>query len=54
MWAFTKKDGRYIPTNPLELNDDDGEKLANLIETLEDQDDVQEIFTTADTDEPAD
>lgn len=48
LWAFTKIDGRYIPTNPLEINDDDGEKLASLIEALEDQDDVQEIFTTTD------
>ena len=49
MWAFTKTDGRYIPHNPLEISDEDGEKLAHLIETLEDQDDVQEIFTTTDS-----
>jgi YebC/PmpR family DNA-binding regulatory protein len=48
MWAFTKIEGHYVPTNPLELSDTDGEKLASLIEALEDQDDVQEIFTTAD------
>lgn len=51
MWAFTKTSGGYVPQNPLELNDADGEKLANLIEALEEQDDVQEIFTTADTEE---
>jgi YebC/PmpR family DNA-binding regulatory protein len=51
LWAFTKDGSRYIPQNPLELSDEDGEKLANLIEALEDQDDVQEIFTTADTEE---
>lgn len=48
MWAFTKEGDRYIPQNPLGINDEEGEKLANLIESLEDQDDVQEIFTTAD------
>jgi YebC/PmpR family DNA-binding regulatory protein len=49
MWAFTKEGDRYVPQNPLEVSDEDGEKIANLIEALEDQDDVQEIFTTADT-----
>ncbi|MCB9810731.1 MAG: YebC/PmpR family DNA-binding transcriptional regulator [Candidatus Nomurabacteria bacterium] len=47
-WAFTKKDGDYIPNSPLELSDDDGEKLASLIEQIEEQDDVQDIYTTAD------
>jgi transcriptional/translational regulatory protein YebC/TACO1 len=49
MWAFIKTDGRYIPQNPLEVSDVDGERLANLIEALEEQDDVQEIFTTTDS-----
>lgn len=53
MWAFTKVDGRYIPTNPIELSDEDGEKLATIIEALEDNDDVQEVFTTADSSESA-
>jgi len=47
-WAFTKTIDGYIPNNPLEVSDEDGEKLATLIENLEDNDDVQEIFTTAD------
>jgi YebC/PmpR family DNA-binding regulatory protein len=50
-WAFTKTADGYVPQNPMELNDTDGEKLANLIEALEDQDDVQDIYTTADTPE---
>lgn len=48
-WAFTKTTDGYTPQNPLELSDVDGEKLANLIETLEEQDDVQEVYTTADS-----
>jgi transcriptional/translational regulatory protein YebC/TACO1 len=51
MWAFTKTVDGYVPQNPLEPSDADGEKLATLIEALEDQADVQEIFTTADTPE---
>ncbi|MBP9717178.1 MAG: YebC/PmpR family DNA-binding transcriptional regulator [Candidatus Pacebacteria bacterium] len=51
MWAFQKTADGYVPHNPTEINDTDGETLANLIEALEEQDDVQEIFTTADTPE---
>lgn len=48
MWAFTKTADGYQPLNPIELNEGDGEQLAALIEALEEQDDVQDIFTTAD------
>ncbi len=48
-WAFEKKDGVYVPTTPLELSDEDGEKLANLIEAIENHADVQEVFTSADS-----
>lgn len=50
-WAFTKTADGYIPQNPVELNDSDGEKLATLIETLEENDDVQDVYTTADSTE---
>jgi transcriptional/translational regulatory protein YebC/TACO1 len=50
-WAFTKTADGYVPQNIVELSDTDGEKLADLIEKLEDQDDVQEVFTTADSPE---
>jgi YebC/PmpR family DNA-binding regulatory protein len=48
MWAFIKEDGRYIPQNQIDVSETDGEKLANLIEALEDLADVQDVFTTAD------
>lgn len=47
-WAFTKTADGYVPNTPLELSDADGEKLANIIETLEEHDDVQGVYTTAD------
>lgn len=50
-WAFTKTADGYTPQNPIELSDTDGEKLALLIEALEEQDDVQDIYTTADSPE---
>jgi len=50
-WAFTKVGGKYIPQSPVSLTDADGEKLANLIELLEEHDDIQDIFTGADSDD---
>jgi YebC/PmpR family DNA-binding regulatory protein len=47
-WAFNKTADGYVPQNTLELSDVDGEKLAQLIEQIEEQDDVQEIYTSAD------
>jgi len=47
-WAFTKTKDGYVPTTPLTLSDEDGEKLFDLIELLEEHDDVQEVFTTTD------
>lgn len=52
-WAFTKTNDGYAPQNPMDLSEQDGEKLAELIESLEEQNDVQDIFTTADTPEEA-
>jgi YebC/PmpR family DNA-binding regulatory protein len=51
MWAFTKTADGYTPQNPVELNDTDGEKLANLIEALEELDDVTDVYTSADTED---
>ncbi len=48
-WAFTKTHEGYVPNMPANLSDEDGEKLATLIEALEDNDDVQDIYTTADS-----
>lgn len=50
-WAFTKIDGAFIPNTPMELDDETGEKLADFIEKLEDQDDVTNVYSAADTPE---
>jgi len=49
MWAFTKTDGEYVPNTPVEIDDATGEKLAEFIEKLEEQDDVTDVYTGADT-----
>lgn len=48
-WAFNKTAEGYTPTTPTDLSEADGEALVNLVEKLEDNDDVQEIFTSADS-----
>jgi len=48
MWAFTKTEAGYVPNIPMELDDETGEKLAEFIEKLEDQDDVTNVYSTAD------
>ena len=36
-WAFTKTNDGYVPNTPMELDDATGEKLADFIEKLEEQ-----------------
>lgn len=48
-WAFTKTADGFAPNSPMELDDVVGEKLADLIEKLEDQDDVTNVYSGADT-----
>lgn len=48
-WAFTKTADGYVPNTPMELDDETGEKLASFIEALEDNDDVTNVYTAADT-----
>lgn len=50
-WAFAKTDSGYVPTVPMELDDETGEKLAEFIEKLEENDDVTNVYTAADTPE---
>ena len=50
-WAFTKTADGYVPNAPMELDDETGEKLAEFIERLEDNDDITDVFTAADTPE---
>ena len=49
-WAFTKTATGYVPHSTVELSDEDGEKLAELIETLEEHDDVSKVFSNFDID----
>jgi len=44
-WAFSKVEGKLEPTTTIEVSEADGEKLAPLVEELEEHDDVSEIYT---------
>jgi len=48
-WAFTKTDEGYTPNAPMELDDATGERLAEFIETIEEHDDVTNVYSVADT-----
>jgi len=45
-WAFTKTDDGYTPITPITISDAGRASLANLLEKLEANDDVQDIFTS--------
>ena len=47
-WAFThNQGGDWIPTSTIPLSEEDGEKLGNLIDELEESDEVNEVYTNA-------
>ena len=46
-WAFTKTDGEWIADTTVDLSDSDIEKLEKLVDLLEDNDEVQSVFTNA-------
>ncbi len=48
MWAFQKNaEGKLEPISPIELSDEDSQKMADLSDALEEHDDVSEIYTNA-------
>ena len=46
-WAFSKSHEGWTPTTSIPISPEDGAKLEALIEELEENDDVQEVFTNA-------
>lgn len=46
-WAFAKVEGKLEPTTTVELSDEDGAKLSELVDALEDYDDVNEVYNNA-------
>tara|TARA_B100001778_G_C18482593_1_gene581074 strand:+ start:242 stop:775 length:534 start_codon:yes stop_codon:yes gene_type:complete len=46
-WAFTKEGAEWTPNTTVAISDDDAEKLGRIVEALEDNDDVQDVYTNA-------
>lgn len=48
-WNFSKNEERdWVPNTTLSIDEETGEKLESLIEAIEEQDDIQDIYTNAD------
>ncbi|MFA6445877.1 MAG: YebC/PmpR family DNA-binding transcriptional regulator [Candidatus Paceibacterota bacterium] len=47
VWAFKRVGQAWEPTTMTEISDEDGNKLGELINALEENDEVQEVFTNA-------
>lgn len=47
-WAFTKTNDEWVPNMTMPLTDDDGAILSTIIEELEANDEVQDVYTNAD------
>ncbi len=46
-WAFTKEGTEWVPNTKTAITEDEGVSLETLLEELDDQDDVQEVYTNA-------
>ncbi len=46
-WAFTKSYDGYEPNTTIAINDEDSKKLEFLLDILNEQNDVQEVYTNA-------
>jgi len=46
-WAFTRSDGVWAPNTTVPLSEDDVSKLERIVEELEENDDVQDVYTNA-------
>lgn len=47
IWAFSKENNEWTPNVTVPISDEDSKVLEKLIEELEDNDEVQEIYTNA-------
>ena len=46
-WAFVKEAGSWKPTTTIEISEEDGKVLEKLIEELEDNDEIQDVYINA-------
>ena len=46
-WAFKKEGKDWIPQTTVEVSEEDGTKLQEIVDELEENDEVQDVFTNA-------
>lgn len=46
-WGFTKKDTEWTPTMTVPLSEEDTSLLESLVDELEENDEIQDVFTNA-------
>lgn len=50
-WAFSKKESEdgmdWVPNSPMDISENDKESLSKLIENLEENDDIENVYTNA-------
>jgi YebC/PmpR family DNA-binding regulatory protein len=46
-WAFEKTLDGWVPKTSISISEEEGEKLSQLIDDLEENDEVQDVFTNA-------
>lgn len=46
-WAFQKTTEGWIPQTPVQVGEEDGKQLESLVGDLEDNDEVQDVYTNA-------
>lgn len=46
-WAFAKVEGKLEPQTTVDISEEDGTKLSELVDALEEHDDVNEVYTNA-------
>jgi YebC/PmpR family DNA-binding regulatory protein len=44
-WAFGRQGQEWVASTTVEISEEDGEKLGNLLDALEESDDVQGVYT---------
>lgn len=47
LWAFEKKDGEYVPKSIVPVGEEDSINLDKIIDELEENDEVQNVYTNA-------
>ena len=46
-WAFEKTQEGWVPNTMVKIGEEDGKKLEEIINELEDNDEVQDVYTNA-------